>query len=547
MRKLNQRTCRMAGITAVVLFAVMGVRLIFYLSPDLLGFRPLQSVLYIGLCIAWGVSVNRRVMQVQVRRQLTVIAGLMVFWLAARGIKYDFVNQAASSRYFWYLYYLPMIFIPLYALFTAMLLGKSERARLPRFAAVLACISLGLFLLVMTNDLHQLVFVFPAGKPWTDYDYWYALGYYIIVTWLVVCGLGLLVMLLRKCRVPHSRKFIWLPCIPVVALVGYTILYLFRVPWLRLLFGDMPAIFCLFYAAVLESCMQTGLIQTNTGYDLLFEAATFKAQITDEAWHTRYASVPSPLEPDVLSRAKDAPLHLDRNTLLRTHPIAGGYVAWQEDVTELADALERLEENQQELAEETFLEQASLEARQEVLQLQEKNRLYDLIGTHTRPQVELLNTLLEEYERAGGENARRRLLERICVIGAYVKRSGNLLLIRESSETVPVQELTKALEESLQNLELSGTECGLSCAVQGSISAAVAVEVYALFQRLTETALGRMDYLWVNLRRKGERLLLRMELESEADLLGLGDSARVQSEDGVWLVTAGYHVGGEPE
>ena len=67
-----------------------------------------------------------------------------------------------------------------------------------------------------------------------------------------------------------------------------------------------------------------------------------------------------------------------------------------------------------------------------------------------------------------------------------------------------------------------------------------------MFQRLTETALGRMDYLWVNLRRKGERLLLRMELESEADLLGLGDFARVQSEDGVWLVTAGYHVGGEP-
>ena len=505
----------------------------------------LRNAIHIGLLTAWGISIRSRVMQPQALRLLMVITGLMMFWFVLRLLKYEFVMDTVFLRYLWYLYYLPMLFIPLLALFTAMLLGKSELARLPKYAAVLAVISAVLFLFVMTNDLHQLVFSFPQGKAWSDDDYGYGRIYYGIVVWLLICGLSFLVILMYKCRIPKSRKFIWLPGVPVVILFAYTILYLFRVQWLFELFGDLPVAFCLCYAAVLESCMQTGLIQTNTGYDMLFETAKIQAQITDENWNTYYQSGTSSLSGEVLSKAENSPVLLNRNTLLKTNRITGGHVAWQEDVTELADTLEQLEENQRELEDENYLEREALRTKQEVLRLQEKNRLYDLIGKYTRPQMELMDILLREYDRAEGENVRRKLLTKICVIGAYIKRCGNLLLIRESSEKAAVSELVKALEESMQNLELTNAECGLTCTVDREIPTAVMVEVYTFFEHIVEAAADCLDYLWLNLRLKEQKLVLHMELETNADISAFEDIALVSFDDGVWTVTVCCEVGGE--
>ena len=545
--KQNSKRIITACIVVLLLFAAMMLRVVTREHYDSIAVPVLRNAIHIGLLTAWGISVRSRVMQPQALKLLMTAAWLMLFWFVIRLLKYEFVENTVVSRYLWYLYYLPMLFIPLCALLTAMLLGKSELARLPKYAVALKIISAVLFLLVMTNDLHQHVFRFPLGKPWSDKDYGYGPAYYSIVVWLLICALSFLVLLLCKCRIPKSRKFVWLPGVSVLLLIAYTVLYLCRVRWLFELFGDMTATFCLCYIAILESCMQTGLIQTNTGYDMLFEVAAIKAQITDENWNTRYRSGDSDLDAETLSKAESAPVLLNRNTLLKTSRIGGGHVAWQEDVAELAGMIEQLEENQRELEDENFLEREALRAKQEVLRLQEKNRLYDLIGRFTRPQIEHLDALLKEYERTEGENARRRLLSKICVIGAYVKRCGNLLLIREGGKTAPVSELVKAMEESMQNLELTDAECGLSCMVEREISTAAMVKAYAFFERVIETAADRLDYLWSNLRLKGSELILRMELETKADLSDLAGDAELGAEDGVWSVTVRYDAGGDAQ
>ena len=532
-------------LAAILLLAAMMLRVAPHPLADSAAASLLRNSIHIGLLIAWGISVRDRVMQPQALKLLMFVTGLMLFWIVIRLFKYDFVENPVLLRYLWYFYYLPMLFIPLGALFTALLLGKSELAQLPEYAAFLTGISVVLFLLVLTNDIHQLVFSFPPGKPWSDGDYGYRPGYYGIVLWLLICALSFLVILLYKCRVPESRKFIWLPGVPVVILFVYTILYLFQVRWLFFFFGDLPAFFCLCYVAILESCMQTGLIQTNTGYDMLFEVAAIQAQITDEEWNTCYRSGEAMLDAETLAKAEKAPLLLNRNTLLKTNRISGGHVAWQEDVTELSDTLEQLEENQQELEDENFLEREALRTKQEVLQLQEKNRLYDLIGKYTRPQIEQMDDLLKAYERSEGENVRRRLLTKICVIGAYIKRCSNLLLIRESSGMAAVSELVKAMEESMQNLELTSAECGLICTVEGELSSAVMVEAYTFFEQVIEEAADHLDYLWGNLRIKEEKLILHMELETKVDLSHLNGASSIRFENGVWMVTAGYPIGGE--
>ena len=116
----------------------------------------LRSLLYVGFFTAWGISLRRRVMQPQARQFLTSIAGLVVFWLMVRTVKYFFVSSAAAIRYLWYFFYLPMLFIPLFTVFVAASLDKPENYRLPGWTKVLYFLAGMFFLLVLSNDLHQL-------------------------------------------------------------------------------------------------------------------------------------------------------------------------------------------------------------------------------------------------------------------------------------------------------------------------------------------------------------------------------------------------------
>ena len=115
----------------------------------------LRASIYIGLFAAWGISVRNRIIQPQVRRYLTAVSALMVFWITVRTIRYSLEECPWIMRHLWYLYYLPMLFIPLLAVFIALSLGKPESFRLPKWAALLNIPAAMLLLLVLTNDLHR--------------------------------------------------------------------------------------------------------------------------------------------------------------------------------------------------------------------------------------------------------------------------------------------------------------------------------------------------------------------------------------------------------
>lgn len=123
----------------------------------------------------WGVSLWQRIVQTQVRRYLAATAALCVFWLSIRTVKFFFAASHAAIRYLWYGYYFPMLFIPLLCVLVAFSLGKPENYRPPRWTSFLYIPTTLLLILVLTNDLHQLVFVFPSdAAAWLDTDHGYA-------------------------------------------------------------------------------------------------------------------------------------------------------------------------------------------------------------------------------------------------------------------------------------------------------------------------------------------------------------------------------------
>ena len=539
-RSLNTAIIVVSLIVCAVIFRILGNSDICPVTCGLL-----RTFIYIGLYIGWGISVSKRIIHTQVRRHLVVVAFLNVFWFVIRSIKYYFVSDPGVSRQLWYWYYLPMLFIPLIAVFVSMSLGKPENYRLPKWTILLYIPTILFFLLVVTNDFHQLVFTFPPGEAWTDKNNDYAFGYYLVIVWEIICALASFTIMIIKCRLSQRKKY--RPLILLCICIVYALIYASGVEWMRIIGGDLTAVQCLMFTAILESCIQCGLIQTNTGYDSLFEAGTFKAQIADNDYHIRYSSANSPkLSEDVMRSAENGAVSLDNRTLLKSNPIEGGHILWLEDISEIAALLNELEENKANIAESNLLEQENYRTKLKINTLREKNRLYDLLQDQTAHQIDLLDSLLAQYNTATEKEKRRTLLAKISVIGAYIKRRGNLMFIGEKSEITDTAELSLCLEESFANLELMGVDCAIDIPSSNTIFTKDAIRVYDFFEAVTEAAMDNLHSVWLKGRSFADYVSFHLEVECDSQLADFYQLAeKGYFEDGVWHFTLRAEKAGE--
>ena len=507
----------------------------------------LRASIYIGLFIAWCISVRNRIIQPQVRRYLTLVSALMVFWMTVRTIRYSLDECIWLMRYLWYLYYLPMLLIPLLAVFVALSLGKPDNFRLSKWTGLLYIPTAALLLLVLTNDLHQFVFVFPEDAiVWVN-DYSYALGYFLAVGWVVSCTITALVVMLIKCRIPHSRTVLMLPFAPAVVALIYGVLYYFRVPWLKFLTGDMTVVFCLLIVAILECCIECGLIQSNTGYEELFMVSRLGAQITNQENAVCLASANArALTEEQRISTKTQTVSADKSMIVKSQPIGFGHVLWQENVAELTEAIEQIEENCRDLAEHNRIRQENLKTRKKILALQEKNRVSDLLHRETAGQIDLIDRMLAQYDKKPDDKKRSRLLGGAAVVGAYIKRYGNLLLIGERTETADIRDLARCFDESFINLELLGVNCLHTLPSDIILATKDMLQVYRSFEAAVETSLSDLQYVWINVRKSKEGLFLKMEFVCDSDLSHLAPMANAFSfEDGAYRFTFKLQGGGE--
>ena len=188
----------------------------------------IRAALYLLLFALWGFSIDRRIIQTQALHCLRLTAALMLVWLVLRTLKYEVVTGLTAARYIWYLYYLPMLFIPLLGVYIALSLGKTEKFRLTGKIGALAIIPAVLFLFVITNDLHQQVFAFSSGVPGDpdNYSYSHRPLYFICLGWMVACMIFSLVCLFNKSRVPSAGKKELAPFALGCVTILYGLLYL---------------------------------------------------------------------------------------------------------------------------------------------------------------------------------------------------------------------------------------------------------------------------------------------------------------------------------
>ena len=497
-----------------------------------------RSCIYLGMYCAWVIYLGKHVVHKKTRRCLTAIGCLMVFWFFVRTVKFHIFHEPLGEHICWYLYYIPMILIPVLGLSAALFFVEKDEEKTVRQIIILLTVAAVLIISVFTNDLHQLVFRFSKQPPFSDRDYSYGILFAVIQGWMLSCLTGMEIILIRKSRIPGKKQF-WLPVIPGILLLGWNVGNIFHLSFIQTLAGDMTAVCCLLMAAIYQGCIVCGLIQTNNRYFELFQTSGgLDAEITDDSFQRYYHSGDFPkLSPEMRTMIIHRSSVQEQGIRINHIPIRGGHLFWSEDISILLDQYQDIREQQEELIARNRLLQKTYEKEAERRKTEEQNRLLNMIQNQTAGQLELLSQLMDELERTESRERYDLLLGKIVVIGTYLKRRKNLVLTQYTSDgnVLTMEDLRQSLAESCDSLKL----CRIRAAYyveNGDIqlNAEDILKCYDTFEWLAERLSDVMQSMFYRVSQIDDDLRISVHIASEADLCGLMSERpdlKVQQED----------------
>ncbi len=467
--------------------------------------------------------------------------------LLLRGVKYSaFAGVAGLARHTWYLYYVPMLLLPLFFFYISLLISPKGEMRLPKKWYWPAALTAVFILLVLTNDLHGLVFRFQPG--FLNWDSEYARGwlFYVITAWQYMLYPAAILILVIKCRIGSSRKNAWLTLIPFSVGIAMSVLLMTeKMPRLNGSYIiEFPETLILMVAGVLECCMQLGLIPTNKGYGRLFGIVSLSAQITDQKGEPVYLSRSAvPLTAGQFAAPDGA--RIGEHTVLHKMEVPGGFGFWQDDLTELDRLNEELAEAKEALAQEAELNRLQNELREKQTKIEQRTAMYDTIARRTWRQSQEISTLAEEARRSADTAVREKCRSHITLLASYMKRYANLMLLSYEGKTIETGELGLSFSEVLRYLNFSGIPAELVNTAEGRTDAGAALAVFEAFGTLLTENLSVLRGVFVNLSTNGravckltlENLQTSLSEEARGALTRAGVGTEIVREDEVTYIS----------
>ena len=482
-------------------------------------------LIYLGILISWGMSVYDRIVNKIIRRYLIVLVGLMMFWMMMRSLRLTIFHYVFPfGQWCWYAYYVPMILIPLVSFLAAKYIGKPEEYRISKKWYLMYIPSVTLIIGILTNDLHQLAFRFYKGYEagWDIYQQKFL--YYAAVIWIFACIALMIAEVIKNCRIPDAKRVVWLPIAMLGIGVLYTVLYLMDSD----IFGfiEITAALCITVVAIWESCIKTGLIQSNTHYDELLRYSGLGVVVVDNEYTVHYRSEDAkPLTVEQMKAADISPILLDGDIRVSSSEIRGGHTLWQEDISELVGMLNELEELHEELKDSNAVSMKNYQMDKQIRVLAEKNRLHDKLHKETSHQINLMNDWLKKLVDTEDKNKKEELLRRIVVVGAYLKRRYNLVLVNEQDGMIKEKEFQLSIQEMMKNLQLAGVECAASVIFGKDLPTEVAMKFFDFYEYIIESSIDGLSSLFARFFFRDKKFYACMDVVCSIDL------TEYQSED----------------
>ena len=434
--------------------------------------------------------------------KLLSVMGLVLILL--RGIKYSAVaGVGVLARHCWYLYYIPILLIPLFLLYIALLVSTKNKKRDLKIWYVTLVITVILIVLLLTNDLHQLIFKFNANFENWDSDYSRGLLFYAIYFWQFVVYLSAIIILVFKCRVSTSKKNAWIIILPaVIGIILYILLLTENMPKINgTHIMEFPEVQIFTVVTLFECCMQIGLIPTNTNYGKIFNNMSIPTQITDTQGNVIYSSQKA----SVLTKQQfcsESGSRISEHTILYKMEISGGFGFWQYDMSEIDRLNSELTDAKEYLKQEVELVKLKNELKEKRTKLRERTLVYDLIAKSTQKQSQQISLLSKMAKESNELSVKEDCKRKITRLGAYIKRYANLMLLSQEKNEIEAGELGLSISEVLRYLNLCGIPGEFVGNADCTIPSSSALVVFEVFESLIEMNYNDLSGVTVNLSKK---------------------------------------------
>lgn len=545
----------------IVLFSLAGVFFVIagvcqYIDSHLSIFGNyfcsyLADLIFFSLLIAWAISIHIRIVQPSVRRNLILVAVLLILWLLIRMVKYRFIDeQDTVSRYLWYAYYIPQCLVPPVGLLAALGIERKNDKPISRLTYLIFVPAVLLILLIFTNDLHQSVFSFQPGFKNFSKDYRHEFGYFLAIVWIVGMTLAGGIVLFIKCSISACRKRKWIPLLTFLlcAIVCF-ICYKFAAAVYK-----VPELFSFSFIVIFESCIGIGLIPSNENYTEYYNLSQVSSVITDKDLRIAVRSQDAPsLTKEQLAEALHDHVMIDDNTRLSSREISGGRVFWTENLSAINELNARLTDVNEVLSEENDLVAYENELKEKKAHIEQKNKLYESILALVADELSLAKSYVGEIDENSSDFEKKMHI--VCVLAAYIKRRSNLAVIEERRKTMDVKEIAVSVKESLKYLSDCGVATSLAVAGEGEFPSKRCILLYEFFEECVRRALPTVSGMLVNLSANPERLSLRIAATDASGSVeeciakikeNLG-TVIFEEDDGVVYQTLTFCTGGEKQ
>lgn len=464
----------------------------------------LSNTLLFSLIIVWAISIKHRIVQNSMRKNLFFIAGLLLFWLVIRFIKYKLtVTDTFMSHFLWYLYYVPQCLVPPTLFISALSLNQKEH-KYKHLGYLIYLPAILILSLILTNEWHELAFSF-SGSGMLGYSYRHEIVYYLAIIWICVITLASIGVLIVKCSVSSCRKKVWVPL--ACLLIGGSFAYVCFATNSN--FFKQPETFSMVCIIVLESCIWIGIIPSNDNYESYFNLSKLSSFITDEKHNIVYqAENALLLDQTEMQKAILEPVFINPNLCVSCKKIRGGYTFWLEDLTEINNLHDQLQEINENLSEENDLIVAENELKEQIAIIDAKNRIYDKIAELIEPKINLVKSILNDIDI--NNSSFEHNMHLACVIVAFIKRKSNLTILMENNQQLDSNELVYSIKESLDYVSLCNIDVSFITSGNVLIPNQLILCLFDFYEAWLEASISTMTSCIIRLRVTNTKLELRL-------------------------------------
>ena len=444
---------------------------------------------YMLLLFGWQHTITTKITQKAMRSHLTAQNIVSILYLTVRFIQDAFLYvHIPWMRFTGYFINIAAIFIPLFGLYGAFYLGRSEDYRISKKWYLLLIPACFLSVMALTNDLHHFFYYIMPEESQPNLYFHPYIGTYIIYLWgLWMIGYQVYVIYRRNGTTKSDslyRKLI--PFYEPILLLLFSIPYAATAYVVRFELVEYSAGLIFILVLCWQLYILTGLIPVNTQYEEVFRRSTVAMQILSPSGETIAASENAvKITPAILEALKrEQQFSSTEDITMHLHPIPGGCMIWQTDLSQINHSLRELQKLNAELEEEQDLLAQEIRLQSDEASVQARNGIYDSLSSEVAGQLTLLTELLSKETIAADD------WNRICLIGTYIKRFCNLRLTHQEQQTIPMGDLALSLQDMTKCMKELGIRTSLDFCPTSNLDP----ELMLLIMKSLEALLEEADF-----------------------------------------------------